>query len=403
MQRTIMHVDMDAFFAAVEQRDHPEYRGQPVIVGARPGMRGVVSTCSYEARRFGIHSAMPIGQAFHRCPQGIFLPPDFERYSEASEQVMEVLEGVSPLVETVSIDEAYVDISGCTGLFGSPTDIGMRARRLIAKRVRLTASVGIGPNRLVAKIASDACKPDGLLVVTPAEVQAFLDPLPVRCLRGVGLRSLPHFARVGLRTIADVRAWPPEELQREFGQSWGDDLFRQARGQSSDRVGGLAQRKQISKELTFNRDETDEERLHDTLLRLSASVGRSARAAGVAGQVIQLKLRLAGFETHTRRTTLETATNADRTIFRVGWDLFKQSGFAGRPVRLIGIGVSAWDEAGTQLDLFTEPQQPRREQRLYRAIDTIAQKYGHASIGLGVSKRDRSGKDGSGKKRTEGV
>ncbi|MES9903804.1 MAG: DNA polymerase IV, partial [Sedimenticola sp.] len=229
-QRWIMHIDMDAFFASVEQRDHPEYRGRPVVIGAQPGRRGVVSTCSYEARRFGIHSAMPISEAYRRCPNAVYLSPSMTSYSEVSRQVMEVLRGISPVVEQASVDEAYVDITGLKRLFGAPREIGELVRREVRAALNLTCSVGIGPNRLIAKLASDFNKPDGLTIVPYQQVYHFLDPMPVSRLRGVGKQTLKTVQRLGIRNVAQLRGYSLEFLQQYFGNRGGEHLYHQARG-----------------------------------------------------------------------------------------------------------------------------------------------------------------------------
>ncbi|MES9968059.1 MAG: DNA polymerase IV, partial [Sedimenticola sp.] len=254
--RLIMHLDMDAFFASVEQRDNPEYQGKPVVVGARPGGRGVVATCSYEARRFGIHSAMPISEAYRRCPHAIYVRPDMKRYSEASRRIMAVLGEISPLVEPVSVDEAYLDISGLERLFGTPREIGLLTKRKVQDAVGLTCSVGIGCNRLIAKLASDYRKPDGLTVVMPDQNRAFLDPMPVSNLRGVGRQTLKTVKRLGIETVAQLRGYSLEQLQLHFGERGGEHLHNQARGIASDRIVTEYQRQSISKETTFGEDVT---------------------------------------------------------------------------------------------------------------------------------------------------
>jgi DNA polymerase-4 len=379
-----MHIDMDAFFAAIEQRDRPELRGKPVVVGAQPGRRGVVATCSYEARKFGVHSAMPIANACKLCPQAVYLTPDHHRYSDESEKVMAILERLSPIVEQCSIDEAFVDITGLERLFGAPADIGRRAKAMIAGELHLTASVGIGPNRQIAKIASDFRKPDGLTVVPPEGVLDFLAPLAVGRLRGVGPRLREELAKLGVRTVADLRAWPIAALAQRFGDSYGAWLYRQARGEASDEVGCDDEgRKQISKENTFDADVTDAQVIRDTLLALGADVGRQARREGRRGTTVTLKIRFAPFETHTRQTTLPHAIDSDRQIFRAAEKLFAAAGRAGRPVRLIGVGLSDWEDDRGQLDLeFVDDE---RETRLFAAVDRITEKYGRRAIGLGAA------------------
>lgn len=294
-----MHLDMDAFFASIEQRDNPEYRGRPVVVGALPGNRGVVATCSYEARAYGICSAMPISEAYKRCPDAIYLRPDMERYVAVSQQVMKCLQAVSPVIEPVSIDEAYLDISGLQRLFGSAEVIGQRAKALIQDSLQLTASVGIGPNRLIAKLASDAQKPDGLTVIPSEDVLNFLSPMPVSNLRGAGKQTLKTFNRFQIHTVGQLRKISLDELKRQFGNKSGTHFHNQSRGISSDNVGAERERQSISKETTFNEDVSDQDLLRNTLLWLSSEVARIARREHLSGTVITLKIRLAGFETHT--------------------------------------------------------------------------------------------------------
>jgi len=272
-----MHLDMDAFFASVEQRDNPEYCGRPVVVGALPGNRGVVATCSYEARAYGIHSAMPISEAYKRCPDAIYLRPDMERYVAASQQVMRCLQAISPVIEPVSIDEAYLDISGLQRLFGSAEKIGQRAKALIQDSLQLTASVGIGPNRLIAKLASDAQKPDGLTVIPPKDVLNLLSPMPVFNLRGAGKQTLKIFNRLQIHTVGQLRKVSLDELKRQFGNKSGTHFHNQSRGISSDNVGTERERQSISKETTFNKDVSDQDLLRNTLLWLSSEVARIAR------------------------------------------------------------------------------------------------------------------------------
>ena len=337
--RWIMHLDMDAFYAAVEQRDRPELRGRPVVVGAQPGGRGVVATCSYEARTFGVRSAMPINEAYRRCPDAVYLRPRMAHYQAVARQIRVVLDAHTPVVEPVSIDEAFLDVTGLEGLFGPPEAIGRRIKDAVRAAVGLTASVGIGPNRLVAKIASDFDKPDGLVVVRPQEVLDFLGPQPVGILRGVGPRTLPILERLGLCTVADLRRLSVAELQRHLGPRAAASLYQQARGIASDRVGEQGPRKSLSKETTFGQDVTDARVLHDTLRDLAAEVAAAARKEGIAGRTVILKIRFAGFETHTRQRRLDHRSDDARTLFAVVWALYQAGRWGGRPVRLIGLGI----------------------------------------------------------------
>ena len=385
MTRLIMHIDMDAFFAAVEQRDFPELRGKPLIIGALPGGRGVVSTASYEARKFGVGSAMPISEAHRRCPNGIYKRPDMSKYVAESRKVMAALDEISPVVEPVSIDEAYVDITGLERLVGTPQQIGARTKALILERTGLTASVGIGPNRFVAKIASDHQKPDGLTVVEPEQVLEFLGPLPIRVLRGVGKVAQGHFARMSVKTVADLRDWALPDLIRRLGEASARSVYRQARGEGSDRVGHAEGRKSISKETTFLEDIDDPERIRATMLWQAAEVGRTTRRENKRGRVVSVKIRLAGFETHTRQRRMDRATCSDRRIYETAISLYEESGYVGRPLRLIGVGLSDWDDGGCR-QLLLGRDDEERDRRLFSAVDKIKERFGNEAIGAGELK-----------------
>ncbi|MEW8344378.1 MAG: DNA polymerase IV [Candidatus Thiodiazotropha sp.] len=393
-QRLIMHIDLDAFFASIEQRDHPEYQGRPLVVGAEPGKRGVVATCSYEARRYGVHSAMPISEAFRRLPpETIYLRPDIARYGEVSRRIMTALEAISPLVEKVSVDEAFLDISGMERLIGPPERIGHRAKAVIHEAVGLTASVGIGPNRLIAKLASDYQKPDGLTLVMADQVEAFLDPQPLTVLRGLGAKSAPLLQRLGLRTVGDVRRLSLQELRQQLGVLAGTKIHEQAHGIASDRVHSDSERKSISKETTFGRDITDQDLLRDTLRWAAQEVGYIARQEGRTGNTVTLKIRFRGFETHTRSRTLATPTAADLEIFQQAWGLYQAEDWQGRPVRLIGLGIGGWEseasQGARQGDLFDGMRSgpDPKQDRIYETLDAISDKFGRRSLRLGVRRR----------------
>jgi len=380
-----MHVDMDAFYAAVEQRDDPALRGRPVVVGARPGGRGVVATCSYEARRFGIRSAMPIGEAWRRCPDAVYLRPRMAYYAAISRRIRAVFAETSPLVEAVSIDEAFIDVSGLERLIGPPPVIGRRVKDRIHEAVGLTASVGIGPNRLIAKLASDFRKPDGLTVVEPEQVQAFLDPLPVSALRGVGPRTLPRLQRLGIRTIADLRRQPPAALQAAVGANQTRHLLDQAHGLAAAEVYPDTARKSISKETTFGTDQSDPDLLHATLRGLAAEVAASARREQVAGGVITLKVRFEGFETHTRQRRLARPTDSELVLLAEAWALFEHGRLPRRPVRLIGVGLT---ELGPpvphQPDLFDAAAADMRDRRLAATLDEVNLRFGAGVLRRGI-------------------
>jgi DNA polymerase-4 len=391
MTSLVMHVDLDAFYAAIEQRDHPDWRGLPVVVGAEPGKRGVVATCSYEARRYGVHSAMPISEASRRLPlETVYVRPRMDDYARVSRQVMEALETISPVVEKVSIDEAYLDVSGMEQLVGPPEIIGQRVKAAIREAVALTASVGIGPNRLIAKLASDYRKPDGLTEVLPEQVREFLDPMPLMVLRGVGVKTAPRLQRMGLKTVGDVRRLSLEEIRRHLGARAGAQVHLQARGIADDRVYPASERKSISKETTFWEDIVDSAVLRDTLRWAAQEVGFLARHEGLAGAVVTLKIRLRPFETHIRSRTLPTRTASDGVIFRTAWDLFRAEAWVGKPVRLIGLGLSGWEEqGGVQPDLFgvEAPEQHPQDQHLDETLDAVRRKFGKGYLQRGLSRR----------------
>lgn len=399
MQRLILHVDLDAFFAAIEQRDRPEWRGRPLVVGARPGGRGVVATCSYEARVYGVRSAMPIGEAVRRLPpETIYLRPDMARYAQVSSTLMQALTAVSPVIEPVSIDEAYLDVSGLERLIGSPQQIAGRVKALIRESVGLTASVGIGPNRLIAKLASEAGKPDGLEVVPRDAVSAFLDPMPLGVLRGLGAKSAPRLSALGVRTLGEVRRLPLATLRQALGARQGTAVFLQAQGKADDQVVVDRARHSISKETTFPSDQTDPVILRDTLRWAAAEVGYLARHGGHQGRTITLKIRFRGFETHTRSRSLPNPTADDRLLYQTARQLLESSGWLGRPVRLIGLGLSGWPvQHPQQPDLFdkvpplpaAEPTQRIADERLAATLDAIRDRFGPGIIRRGSARAPR--------------
>lgn len=382
-KRIIVHVDMDAFFASVEQLHHPEWRGKPVIVGADPKGgkgRGVVSTASYEARQYGIHSAMPISKAYRLCPHGIYVPPHGDLYSHYSRQVFEILYQFTPLVEVISIDEAFLDVTGSLHLFRSVEGVAAQIKDRICTKTGLSASLGIAPNKSVAKIASDYQKPDGLTIVAPENIQDFLDPLPIRKLFGVGEKTYETLHHLGISTVADLRRYPAEFLEKRFGEA-GEHLYRMARGIDERQVQVNEEIKSISHETTFETDQTDPELISNTLLHLSAKVSQRLRKHGLKGKTIQLKIRFFDFTTFTRRKTLTNHTNLTEDIFRLGkkmLDEFQPSELS-KPIRLIGIGVSHLvDEKGTQISLWDV--QNEKKLALEKIVDQLQEKFGKSAI-----------------------
>jgi len=380
-------MDLDAFFASCEQQEHPEYQGRPVVVGARPGHRGVVAAASYEARRFGIHSAMPISEAYRRCPDAVYLRPNMEKYRQQSKQVFQILETLAPSVEAASIDEAYLDVSGLEKLLGTPATIGHEIKQRILTGTGLTASVGIGPNRLIAKLGSEHHKPDGLTVVAPEQVLDFLAPMPVSNLRGLGRQTQKIFSRLGIRTVKQLRAIPLPRLEEHLGKKAAANFHRQAMGIASDQVLPGQRRKSISKERTFETDVSDNAVLHDTLRGLAADVARTARREGLSGSVVTLKIRFEGFETCTRQHKRTTPTRDEREMLKTAWRLFLDGKLPDKPVRLIGIGITNWEEhQAVQADLFDQPEQQEDNKRLLKTIDAVTEKYGKHLLQVGVSR-----------------
>lgn len=384
----IAHVDLDAFFASCEQRDNPEYRGKPVVVGALPGNRGVVAAASYEARVFGIRSAMPVSEAYRRCPDAIFLRPNMRKYADISRSVFDSLNRISPVIEKASIDEAYLEITGLTKLLGPPTHIGRLIKECIREASGLNASVGIGPNRLIAKLASDFGKPDGLTVVPLSEVEEFLSPMPVSVLRGAGKQTQKSFAALGISTIAELRALPVRQLAEYTGMRAAENFKRQAAGLGPTKISTHRRRKSISKERTFQKDSASGEWLRDELTDLARQVASTARRKKLAGKVIRLKVRYEGFDTYTRQVTLAASVNDERIIAARSWALFCNGDLPAKPVRLIGVGLSGLETADEQADLFADSG-TRNERKILNLIDDVSSRFGDAKLRLGTRRNPK--------------
>ena len=368
---------MDAFYASVEQRDRPELRGRPVIVGADPKGRGVVSAASYEARRFGVHSAMPIGRAARLCPHAAFVPVDMDKYAGVSREVMAILADFTPLLEPLSIDEAFLDVSGTERLHGGDgTAVARTIKSRITSALRLTASVGVAANKFVAKVASDLRKPDGLVVVAPGTEADFLAPLPVSRLWGVGRVTGDGLEAMGVSTIGQLAAVPVAYLAARFGES-GRSLHDLSLGRDDRAVEPFAPPKSMGAEETFGHDHRDVERLAATLREQAERVARELRDEGYAGRCVTLKLRFADFSTLTRRHT-DDPTQDGLLIYRRACALLERIPLR-QPVRLIGLSVSGLGPAAAgQLSLL-EPDSLRRE-RLARAMDRVTARFGEASL-----------------------
>ena len=380
-ERYIAHVDMDAFFAAIEQRDNPKLRGKPVVIGADPKEgkgRGVVSTCSYEARKFGIHSAMPISQAYKRCPEAVFLGVDMEKYAIASQEIYKIFCDFTPDVEPISIDEAFLDITGSHHLFGGPHNTCLSIKEAIQKKTGLTASIGLAPIKMAAKIASDLKKPDGLVEVSKAGLLDFLWPLTVGKLWGLGKKTEAILNKMGIRTVGDLAHKNVEEIGRAFGKN-GLHLWSLANGIDDRDVETEHDVKSVSNETTFGKDISDRLKIESALMMLSEKVSRRLRDDGIKGRTITLKIRLEGFITYTRAMTIDNPTNYTDAIYGKIKGLFDKFSTEGKKVRLVGVKVSNLSLAGVKNSLFEGIGDTKRE-NVHKAIDKIIKKFGEDAI-----------------------
>jgi DNA polymerase-4 len=383
MGRCILHIDMDAFFASVEQRDRPELRGKPVVVGSPPDQRGVVCTCSYEARVFGIHSAMPSREAYRRCPEAIFLPPDMARYDEASRKVFEIFERFSPLIEPVSCDEAFIDVTGAHALFGSGESIAKQLRALIHQEVNLAASVGVAHNKFLAKLGSERAKPDGLFVVpnTREGIIRFLGSMKVGNLWGVGKVTSEALVSAGYQKVADIQKADPKKLERLFGASFAQHLMALAFGEDSRAVETDTVEKSISREYTFLTDCSEPEELREVLRGLVVDVGQRVRQHGFYAATGRLKLRWADFKTITRQAPFDVPVCDDFSFRALALKLFNAESLI-QPVRLIGFGVTGLTpHPREQLTLFDDARASRaKREKLCHTVDALRAKLGDEKV-----------------------
>jgi DNA polymerase IV len=401
--RLILHADMDAFYASIEQRDHPELRGRPVIVGAN-SPRGVVAAASYEARKFGVRSAMPGFRARALCPDGVFVAPNMARYAEVSEQVHEVFAEFTPEIEPLALDEAFLDITGSARLFGGPLELATQLKQRVRERTDLTVTVAVAPNKLVAKIACTLAKPNGLRVVAEHEVRALLSPLPVRRLWGVGPVLAQKLARLGLQTLGELVAYDVRQLTRELGER-AADLQALAAGIDSRPVISDRAAKSIGEESTFDVNISDRERVSAALTAHADEVARRLRRSGYVGHTITLKIKLGQSRTRraarvpgedgeepvypllTRAKTLQVPTDDGRLIREIALELWDAAKIA-EPVRLLGVSISQLSATEqVQLDLFTEATRPKRQ--LGVALDAIRERFGREAIGPAVGRFDK--------------
>ncbi len=390
--RTFFHVDMDAFFVSVEELFDPSLKGKAVVVGGRPNERGVVSAASYEARKFGVHSAMPLRTAYKLCPHALFVDGHPERYRDYSQRVFEVLNRFSPQVEMASIDEAYIDMTGTDRLHGPPLRAAHLLHEAVRNEIRLNCSIGIATSRLVAKISSDQAKPNGVLWVMPGQEARFLAPLDVRKVPGVGKVTEKNLHALGIHKVGDLARFDETFLESRFGK-WGLALAGKALGLDAggwfdDEVGAGADPKSISHEHTYGEDTADADVLEATLARLSEMVGRRLRENGLHARTVQLKLRYKDFSTSTRAHTLERATQIDIEIFEEIRALFRKNWKRGAHIRLLGVHVSSFDASAPQLDLLAEDKHERWGQAL-AAADRLRDKYGESAVSLASGMRAR--------------
>jgi DNA polymerase IV len=376
---TVLHVDMDAFFVSVELLEHPDLRGRPVVVGGA-GPRGVVAAASYEARAYGVHSAMPMSRARRLCPQAVVLPPRHDRYAAVSAGVMEIFRSVTPLVESLALDEAFLEVAGALRRLGRPAQIGRMIREQVFEQLGITCSVGVASTKFVAKLASTRCKPDGLLVVPADGINGFLHPLPVAALWGVGERTEQILKRLGLHTVGDLADTPVSTLRRELGEAAGEHLHNLAWGRDERPVVASSPDKSIGAEETFDHDIGDPETIRRELLRLSDRVGARLRRSDQAGRTVAIKLRRADFTTITRARTLREPTDLARDIYATACALYEASGLENVPLRLVGVRVENLVPAGTasrQLALG-EPETGWREAE--QAMDLAARRFGTGAV-----------------------
>ena len=380
-QRTIMHIDLDAFFVSVEQVLNPELKGKPVVVGGKPDQRGVVATASYEARAFGLHSGMPLVTAVRLCPQAIFIEGSFPKYREASEKFMGILADFSPFIEPMGLDEAYLDVTGFESLHGSIRQMALEIKKRVREETGLIASIGIATCKVVAKVASATSKPDGLIELTAGDEATFLAPLAIDKLPGVGKKTEQVLRGRGISTIGKLASMPPDILKSRFGV-FGIMLHRYANGIDDRAISPRGDASSISRETTFARDIGDRVFLSDKLSYLTEKVGADLRQHGKQTRCITIKLRYSDFTTITRSHTLSQSTDTDQAIFQVGEDLMRKALAADRrAIRLIGIEVSNLVEPGKQLSMLNGNEQ--RQEKLNRAVDRIRTKYGFSAIQTG--------------------
>ncbi len=389
--KTIFHIDMDAFFVSVEELFDPSLKGKPVVVGGQANERGVVSAASYAARKYGVHSAMPLRTAYKQCPHAIFVDGHPHRYREYSGKVFEVLNRFSPRVEMASIDEAYIDVTGAERLLGPPLVAAHALHRAVKRDTDLNCSIGVSTSRLVSKIASDQAKPNGVLWIMPGMEARFLAPLDVRKVPGVGKVAEKNLNAVGIRKVGDLAALDERFLEQHFGK-WGLALAGKSHGLDAGawfhgEVGDETDAKSISHEHTFNEDTADADALEAMLARLSGMVARRLRESGLFARTIQLKLRYSDFKTYTRAHTLDHPTQLDIDVLNESRRLFRRA-WTGAPVRLLGVHAGGLQETEGQMNLL-EGERTERWRKALEAVDRMRDKFGESSLSLGTGMKSR--------------
>jgi DNA polymerase-4 len=380
MKRWILHMDMDAFYASIEQRDHPEYRGKPLMVGSPPNQRGIIATCSYEARKYGVRSAMPSRRAGELCPHGIFVPPNMKKYSEESAKIMNILQSFTPYVEVVSIDEAFLDVTSVRNLLGTPFELAQKIKNRISSELNLTCSIGIAPNKFLAKLASDLEKPNGLTTITEDNKISILAPLEVGKLWGVGGVAQKRLMQNGIKTIGDIQRMSIRELMSVMGNQ-SEHLHNLSMGEDDRVVEMDSETKSIGSENTFDHDTLDQSLLRKTLLDQSDEIASKLRKSNLAALTIALKLRYEDFVTISRQITLDEPTQNEMTVYEKAIQLFDKEDTSKQKVRLIGLSARHLVPPRTQLDLFGSND---KRDKLSQVIDQIRHQHGRDSIKRGL-------------------
>ncbi len=379
--RTIFHLDLDAFFVSVERIIDPSIVGKPVVVGGDPHGRGVVAACSYEARKYGLHSAMPIRTAYKLCPHAVYLHGHFKEYTKYSHAVKDILSGYAPVLEQSSVDEFYMDFTGCHKLYGSMFELASKLQIEIWIKLSLPCSIGIGSNKTIAKIGSDCMKPMGITYILPSMEKEFLSPMPVETIPGVGKVTLKNLNSKGIHKIGDITKLPSDYFAAAFGK-YGIDLWRKANGEGSEYLTVERDQKSISKEVTFNKDVISKEIIHSTLFDLTGKVCHSLRENNWQASTITIKLRYSDFQTITRSKTIKPASDDDKVIFDIALNMLKNAQTRRVAVRLVGIGLTKFNEFFEQEVLFEDIETKRK--RLFRAVDWLRRKYNYNIIKIGV-------------------